>query len=91
MRMGIVTWLVFGALVGWVASIIMKRNSEMGSIANIVVGIIGAGLGGWIASLLGIGTVSGFNFYSLLIALAGACVLLLVIGLVQKATKTERQ
>ena len=89
--MGIVTWLVFGALVGWVASIIMKRNSEMGSIANIVVGIIGAGLGGWIASLLGIGTVSGFNFYSLLIALAGACVLLLVIGLVQKATKTERQ
>jgi len=90
MRMGIITWLIFGALVGWVASIIMKRNSEMGSIANIVVGVIGAGLGGWIASLLGIGTVTGFNFYSLLIALAGACVLLLVIGLVQKATKTEK-
>ena len=88
--MGIITWLIFGALVGWVASIIMKRNSEMGSIANIVVGVIGAGLGGWIASLLGIGTVTGFNFYSLLIALAGACVLLLVIGLVQKATKTEK-
>ena len=89
--MGIITWLIFGALVGWVASIIMKRNSEMGSIANIVVGIIGAGLGGWIASLLGIGSVTGFNFYSLLIALAGACVLLLVIGLVQKATKPEKQ
>jgi len=90
MRMGIITWLIFGALVGWVASIIMRRNSEMGSIANIVVGVIGAGLGGWIASLMGIGTVTGFNFYSLLIALAGACVLLLVIGLVQKATKTEK-
>ena len=90
MRMGIITWLIFGALVGWVASIIMKRNSEMGSIANIVVGVIGAGLGGWIASLLGIGTVSGFNFYSLLIALAGACVLLLVIGLVQRVTKTAK-
>ena len=88
--MGIITWLIFGALVGWVASIIMRRNSEMGSIANIVVGVIGAGLGGWIASLMGIGTVTGFNFYSLLIALAGACVLLLVIGLVQKATKTEK-
>ncbi|MCL2812157.1 MAG: GlsB/YeaQ/YmgE family stress response membrane protein [Clostridia bacterium] len=88
--MGIITWLIFGALVGWVASIIMKRNSEMGSIANIVVGVIGAALGGWIASLLGIGTVTGFNFYSLLIALVGACVLLLVIGLVQKATKTEK-
>ena len=88
--MGIITWLIFGALVGWVASIIMKRNSEMGVVANIVVGVIGAGLGGWIASLLGIGTVSGFNFYSLLIAIAGACVLLLVIGLVQRATKTEK-
>ena len=89
--MGIITWLIFGALVGWVASIIMKRNSEMGTVANIVVGVIGAGLGGWIASLLGIGTVTGFNFYSLLIALAGACVLLLVIGLVQKAAKPEKQ
>jgi len=90
MRMGIITWLIFGALVGWVASIIMKRNSEMGTVANIVVGVIGAGLGGWIASLLGIGTVTGFNFYSLLIALAGACVLLLAIGLVQRATKTAK-
>ena len=88
--MGIITWLVFGALVGWVASIIMKQNSEMGSIANIVVGIVGAGLGGWIASLLGIGTISGFNFYSLLIALAGACLLLLVVGFVQRAVKPEK-
>ena len=88
--MGIITWLIFGALVGWVASIIMKRNSEMGAVSNVVVGIIGAGLGGWIATLLGIGTISGFNFYSLLIALAGACLLLLVIGLVQRATKTEK-
>jgi len=91
MRMGIITWLIFGALVGWVASIIMKRNSEMGTVANIVVGVIGAGLGGWIASLLGVGTVSGFNLYSLLIALAGACVLLLVIGFVQKAAKPEKR
>ena len=89
--MGIITWLIFGALVGWVASMIMKRNSEMGMVGNIVVGVIGAGLGGWIASLLGVGTVTGFNFYSLLIALAGACLLLLVIGLVQRAAKPEKR
>ncbi|MCL1965196.1 MAG: GlsB/YeaQ/YmgE family stress response membrane protein [Firmicutes bacterium] len=78
--MGWITWIIFGALAGWIASIIMKRNSSMGAVANIVVGVIGAGLGGWIASLLGLGTVNGFNIYSLLIAIGGACLLLLIIG-----------
>lgn len=87
MRMGLLTWIVFGALAGWVASIIMKKNSEMGAIANIVVGVIGAGLGGWIASLFGLGTVSGFNIYSLLISVAGACVLLIILGMFQKTAK----
>lgn len=85
--MGLLTWIIFGALAGWVASIIMKRNSEMGAIANIVVGVIGAGLGGWIASLFGLGTVSGFNIYSLLIAVAGACLLLIILGMFKKTVK----
>lgn len=84
--MGILSWLVFGALAGWIASIIMKRNSRMGAVGNIVVGVIGAGIGGFVASVLGLGTVSGFNFYSLLIAIAGACILLLIIGMFQKQT-----
>lgn len=83
--MGLLTWLIFGAIAGWIASMIMKENSGMGAVANIVVGIIGAGIGGFIASLLGLGTVDGFNFYSLLIAIGGACVLLFIIGLFQKS------
>lgn len=79
--MGLLTWLVFGALAGWIASMIMKRNSSMGAVANIVVGVIGAGIGGFIASMLGLGSISGFNLYSLLIAIAGACLLLLVVNL----------
>ena len=85
--MGWITWIVFGALAGWIASIIMKRNSGMGAVANIIVGVIGAGLGGWIASLLGLGPVTGFNVYSLLIAIAGACLLLLIIGAITRAAR----
>ncbi len=87
MRMSWLLWIVFGALAGWIASMIMKRDSSMGAVANIVVGIVGAFLGGWIASLLGVGTLTGFNLYSLLIAIAGACLLLFVISLFQRRAK----
>lgn len=83
--MGIITWLIFGALAGWLSSKIMKTDSSMGGWANIVVGIIGAGIGGFVASLLGLGTISGFNVYSLLIAIGGACILLFLVGLFQKS------
>ena len=83
--MGLLSWLVFGALAGWIASMIMKRNSQMGAIGNIIVGIVGAGLGGLVASLLGLGTVNGFNIYSLIIAIVGACILLAVIGMFQRS------
>jgi len=49
-NMGFLIWIVFGALVGWIASIIMKTNAEQGAILNIIVGIIGAVLGGWLFS-----------------------------------------
>ena len=78
--MNIVLWIIFGALAGWIASKIMKRDSSMGGFANIIVGIIGAGLGGWIASFLGFGGISGFNIWSLLIAIGGACLVLLIVG-----------
>ncbi|NLV57392.1 MAG: GlsB/YeaQ/YmgE family stress response membrane protein [Clostridiales bacterium] len=87
--MGLISWLVFGALAGWIASIIMKKNSNMGAVANIVVGVVGAGIGGFIASMLGLGTVSGFNLYSILIAIAGACLLLLVINMFTKREKAR--
>ena len=78
-NMGFLIWIVFGALVGWIASIIMKTNAEQGAILNIIVGIIGAVLGGWLFSFFGEGGVSGFNLYSFLVALVGAVVLIAIV------------
>lgn len=89
--MGLISWIIFGALIGWIASMIMKKSSEMGAVANIIIGGIGATLGGWIASLFGLGTVNGFNIYSILIAVAGACLLLWIIGMYQRATRSSKQ
>lgn len=77
--MGIILWIVFGALVGWVASMIMKTNAQQGALLNIVVGIVGAVLGGWIMSSLGETGTTGFNLYSFLVALLGAIVLIAIV------------
>lgn len=83
--MGLLAWVIFGALAGWVASIITGRNERQGCILNIVVGIIGALLGGFIISLLsGTGFSFDFNLRSFLVAVLGSVVLLLVVGLVRR-------
>jgi uncharacterized membrane protein YeaQ/YmgE (transglycosylase-associated protein family) len=74
-------WIIFGALAGWIASIIMKKNRKMGAIANIIVGIAGAFIGGYIMEFFGAAGMTGFNFYSLFVAILGAVVLLWVVGL----------
>lgn len=74
--MGIILWIVFGALVGWIASLVMKTDGEQGALLNIIVGIVGAVIGGWIMSFLGESGVSGFNLYSFIVALVGAVVLI---------------
>lgn len=81
--MNIILWVVFGALAGWIASKIMGDGSRS-FLFNIIVGIIGAGVGGFVASLLGLGTVSGFNLYSLLIAIGGACLLEVIVRWLSK-------
>ncbi len=78
--MDILVWIIFGALAGWIASIIMKKNKKMGAIANIVVGILGAFIGGYIMEFFGVEVEAGFNFTSLLVAILGAVVLLWVLG-----------
>lgn len=83
--MGIILWIIFGGLVGWVASVIMNTNSQQGIILNVVVGVVGAMLGGWIMSSMGGVSVSGFNFYSFLVALAGAVALLAIIKIFRLA------
>lgn len=80
--MGIILWIVFGALVGWVASIVMKSGG--GLVWDIVVGIVGAVIGGFIMSLLGEGGVGGFNLYSFIVALLGACVLIIIMRAVRR-------
>ena len=80
-EMNIFVWIIFGAIAGWIASIITGRNKQMGAIANIVVGIIGAFLGGYIMDFFGVQGVTGFNFTSLLVAIVGAVVLLFIVGL----------
>lgn len=74
--MGLIGWIILGGLAGWVASMIAKTDESMGVLANIVVGIIGAAIGGFVFSLLGGAGVTGFNIYSFLVALVGALILL---------------
>ena len=81
--MEILIWIVFGALVGWVASLVMGGGG--GLVWDIVVGIIGAVLGGFIMNLLGQGGVGGFNLYSFLVALLGACVLIFIVRAVRRS------
>jgi uncharacterized membrane protein YeaQ/YmgE (transglycosylase-associated protein family) len=78
--MGILSWIVFGGLAGWIASMLTGRNRQMGLIANIVAGILGAVIGGWIMSALGGTGVTGFNLQSFLVAVLGAVVVLIVAG-----------
>ena len=85
MYMGIILWIIFGALVGWVASLIMKTDAEQGPLLNIVVGVVGAVVGGWIMSFFGQGGVEGFNLYSFIVALLGAIVLIAIVRAVRRA------
>lgn len=77
--MGIIIWIIFGGLVGWIASIIIGTNPQQGLMLNIIVGIVGAILGGWIMSFFGENGVTGFNLYSFIVAILGAVILIIVV------------
>jgi uncharacterized membrane protein YeaQ/YmgE (transglycosylase-associated protein family) len=81
----IILWIVFGALAGWLASLIMRTDASMGAGANIIVGIIGALIGGFIMNALGGEGVTGFNIYSLLVAIGGAVILLFLVRIFRRA------
>ena len=82
--MGILVWIVFGGLAGWIGSMIMNTNGQQGIILNVIVGIVGASIGGFIMNSFGEGGVSGFNLYSFLVAILGAVVLLYIVKLIRK-------
>ena len=77
--MGILSWILMGALAGWLASKITGNDASIGWIANIIVGIIGAVIGGFVMSLIGRTGVDGFNLPSFLVATGGAVLLLAVV------------
>jgi uncharacterized membrane protein YeaQ/YmgE (transglycosylase-associated protein family) len=82
--LNIIVWLIVGGLVGWVASIIMKTNAQQGILLNVIVGIVGAFIAGYVLTpLLGIGTINqnDFSLPALLVSLGGAIILLFVVSL----------
>ncbi len=84
-----IVWLVIGGLIGWVASMIMRTDGQQGMLLNIIVGIVGAALGGWLISpLLGVGTINQgtFSFGALAVSLLGAIILLAVVNLVRRGS-----
>lgn len=85
MLLNLILWILFGALAGWIASMVMGRNAQMGAVANIIVGVVGAMIGGFLMNAFGASGVTGFNLYSLVVAVIGAIALLFLIGLVRRA------
>lgn len=76
--MGVFLWIIFGAIAGWIASMVMKTDSSQGTFMDIVLGVIGAIVGGFVMSLMGQPGISGFNPYSLGVAIVGAIIVIYI-------------
>lgn len=86
--MGLIIWLIVGGIVGWLASIIMKRDGQQGILLNIVVGIVGAFIGGLlIGPMLGAGSINdGITVMSFVVSLIGAVILLGIVNLFRRGS-----
>jgi uncharacterized membrane protein YeaQ/YmgE (transglycosylase-associated protein family) len=85
-HMSFILWLIVGGIVGWLASLIMKTDGQQGILLNVIVGIVGAFIGGWLISpLLGTGTINeGFSIGSVVVSLIGAIILLAIVNLFRR-------
>ena len=85
-----ILWLVFGALVGWLASIVMRTDAQQGALMNIIVGIVGAFIGGLVFNFLGLGgsniNSNDFSLGALLVSFVGAVILLAIVNLARRGT-----
>lgn len=82
----IIAWIIVGAIAGWLASLVMHTNAEQGLGMDIIIGIIGGVIGGFVLNALGVGgAVSGINIVSILVAFIGAVILLAILGAVRRA------
>ena len=87
--MNFIIWLIIGGLIGWVASMIMRTDGQQGIVLNVVVGIVGAFLGGWLlAPMFGTGTINSndFSIDGLGVSLLGAIILLAIVNLVRRGS-----
>ncbi|MDB5238123.1 MAG: hypothetical protein JWM46_393 [Candidatus Kaiserbacteria bacterium] len=82
--MSIIAFLVLGGIAGWIASMLMGTDASQGIFLNIVVGVIGAFIGGMLFNAFGSAGVSGFNIYSLVVAVIGAVVLLGIVRMFRR-------
>ena len=85
-----ILWLVFGALVGWLASIVMRTDAQQGALLNIIVGIVGAFIGGLVFNFLGLGgsniNSNDFSLGGLLVSFVGAVILLAIVNLIRRGS-----
>jgi uncharacterized membrane protein YeaQ/YmgE (transglycosylase-associated protein family) len=87
--MNFILWIIIGGILGWIASIIMRTNAQQGLVLNIIVGIVGALVAGFLLTpLFGIGTINQNNFSlpALLVSLLGAIILLAIVNLFRRGT-----
>jgi len=87
--MNFIIWLVVGGVIGWLASILMKTNGQQGLVLNVVVGLVGALMAGWLISpLVGVGTInqSNFSLPGLIVSFVGAVVLLAIVNLFRRGS-----
>jgi uncharacterized membrane protein YeaQ/YmgE (transglycosylase-associated protein family) len=82
--MGIISWIIVGGIAGWLASIFTGNDKKMGLGSNILVGILGGFIGGFLISIIGGKGITGFNLWSLLVSLMGSVILLIIINAVSK-------
>ncbi|EBV9767883.1 GlsB/YeaQ/YmgE family stress response membrane protein [Salmonella enterica subsp. enterica serovar Typhimurium var. 5-] len=83
--MGIMAWIVFGLIAGVIAKLLMPGRDGGGFILTCILGIVGAVVGGWLATMFGIGgSISGFNLHSFLVAVVGAIVVLVIFRLLRR-------
>lgn len=82
--MYIILWLLFGAIVGWLASILMKKNANMGLLANIIIGLVGSALGMLLMDLFGFGKPDSFSIQGFLVSIGGAVILIAIISALKK-------
>jgi uncharacterized membrane protein YeaQ/YmgE (transglycosylase-associated protein family) len=80
----IIVWLILGGISGWIASKITGNDESMGIGLNLVVGIVGAVIGGWVVGIFGLGPATGLNLWSFIISILGAVVLLSIVSLFKR-------